>query len=274
MSGLLKYLKRIWLLNFFRRLYLASRTYNYRYVQILRWGLRSREDTNFTYHLTPLNISYLASLLAVALKTDFAVIAAYVDEALNDRDLQEHILRETQKSPLGRFADREVRLGRRLGWYVCVRVLKPRLVVETGVDKGLGSVLLCSALLKNRAEGFSGHYIGTDINPAAGYLLSGPYGEVGEVRYGDSIESLKKLDGPVDLFINDSDHSSGYEYQEYQVIRSKLSEKSVLLGDNSDVSEALFRFSREEQRQFLYFQEKPAGHWYPGAGIGISFVER
>ncbi len=271
MRALLKFLKRIWLLNFFRRLYLASRTYNYRYGQILRWGFQSREDTNFTYHLTPANIGYLTSLLAVVLKTEYATVAGYIDEILNDRDLNEHILRETEKSPLGRFADREVRLGRRVGWYACVRVLKPRLVVETGVDKGLGAVLLCAALLKNRAEGRPGRYVGTDINPEAGYLLCGPYREVGEIHYGDSIESLQKLAGPIDLFINDSDHSIEYEYREYQTIREKLSENAVLLGDNSDVSDALFRFSREQQRQFLYFQDKPADHWYPGSGNGFSF---
>ena len=272
MSGILKFLKRIWLLNFFRRLYIATNIYNYKYLQILKWGFRSKEDTNFTYQLTEANKGYLASLLAVVLKTDYQVIAGYMEELLTDQALHQHILSETQKSPLARFADPEVRFGRRLGWYVFVRVAKPKLVVETGVDKGLGSVMLCSALLKNQAEGFPGRYIGTDINPQAGYLLSGPYSQVGEIRYGDSIESLKKLEGPINLFINDSDHSIEYEYQEYETIKTKLSDRGIILGDNSDVSDSLFRFSRETGRQFLYFQEMPADHWYPGAGIGISFL--
>lgn len=75
----------------------------------------------------------------------------------------------------------------------------------------------------------------------------------------------------MDLFINDSDHSSDYEYKEYQVIRDKLSSNAVILGDNSHVTESLSRFSHESGRQFLFFKEIPANHWYPGAGIGISF---
>jgi len=138
------------------------------------------------------------------------------------------------------------------------------------VEKGLGSVLLCSALLRNQREGFPGQYYGTDIAPDAGYLLIPPYDSVGQLLYGDSVESLKRLDG-IDLFINDSDHSSDYERLEYEVIAPKLTRRAVILGDNAHCSGELASFSRSLGRQFLFFREEPAGHWYPGAGIGISF---
>jgi len=113
--------------------------------------------------------------------------------------------------------------GRRLGWYALVRALKPHTVVETGVDKGLGSCVLVDALLRKRAEGHPGRYVGTDINPQAGWLFQGPYREVGEIRYGDSLDSsLQQLEGPVDLFINDFDHSAEYEQWEYDCIASKV----------------------------------------------------
>jgi hypothetical protein len=144
--------------------------------------------------------------------------------------------------------------------------------VETGVDKGLGSVTLCEAILKNRAEGYPGRYFGTDINPEAGYLLDGIYREAGEILYGDSIESLVKLEGKIDLFINDSDHSSTYEYKEYLAILPKLANHSIILGDNSHVTDSLLRFSVEQNRKYLFFKEEPLNHWYPGGGIGISFL--
>ena len=84
-------------------------------------------------------------------------------------------------------------------------------MIETGVDKGLGSVVVCAALLRNRAEGAPGNYLGTDIRPEAGALLTGPYAEVGRILYGDSIGSLETVTGPIDLFINDSDLSSSGE---------------------------------------------------------------
>jgi hypothetical protein len=37
------------------------------------------------------------------------------------------------------------------------------------------------------------------------------------------------------------------------------------------VTDKLALFSRKTGRHFLMFYEKPKNHWYPGAGIGISF---
>ncbi len=271
MRPVLRILKRIWFLNFVRRIAYASTYYNKKYAQILKWGFTSREDTNFTYELTDGSISYLAHTVAAVTKKDYQTILAYFYEAMNNIELKEHILRETEKSPLGRYADKEIRFGRRLGWYTFVRIMKPKVVVETGIDKGLGSVLLCSALLKNKEEGFEGRYYGTDINPEAGYLLQGKYKEVGEVLYGDSIESLKKFKQHIDLFINDSDHSADYEYQEYVTIEPLMSDKTVILGDNSNCTDKLAKYSAATGRSFIYFKEEPKNHWYPGAGIGISY---
>ena len=186
--------------------------------------------------------------------------------------LKEHIIGEIMRSPLRKYADLRVAFGRRLGWYAVARALKPKIIVETGVDKGMGSVLLCSALLANKKEGFEGQFFGTDINPKAGYLLSGVYSEVGRILYGDSIETLSHFDQTIDLFINDSDHSADYEYQEYLTIQYKIGEYAVILGDNSHYSDKLAIFSRENKRNFLFFHEDPYEHWYPGAGIGISYI--
>ena len=118
---------------------------------------------------------------------------------------------------------------------------------------------------------FPGEYIGTDINPEAGYLFDGKYTKAGKIIYGDSIDSLKKLNKKIDLFINDSDHSAEYEAQEYKTISSKLTEGAILLGDNSHVTDKLLKFSINNNRHFLLFKEEPKNHWYSGAGIGISF---
>jgi hypothetical protein len=80
------------------------------------------------------------------------------------------------------------------------------------------------------------------------------------------------MSGPVDLFINDSDHSADYEYREYQVIAPKLSANAVILGDNAHTNDKLARYSEETGRSYLFFKEDPAEHWYPGGGIGFSFL--
>ena len=100
-----------------------------------------------------------------------------------------------------------------------------------------------------------------------------PYSNFGEILYGDSIESLGKFQERIDLFINDSDHSAKYEYEEYEIIKNKLSSNAFLLGDNSHVTDSLRKFSNRNGRHFLFFREVPKDHWYPGAGIGFSFID-
>ena len=255
-----------------KRVLYAMSYYNKKYVQILKWGIHSKETANYTYDLTEGNILYLAQTISVVTHVDSRKIIEYINEARNNKQLKDHIINETMKTPLREYADLRVDFGRRLGWYAFARTLKPKIIVETGVDKGIGSVLLCSALLKNKEEGFAGLFFGTDINPEAGYLLNGIYSEVGKILYGDSIKTLSQFNEKIDLFINDSDHSADYEYQEYLTIKDKISENAVLLGDNSHISDKLAVFSNETKRNFLFFREEPSGHWYPGAGIGISFI--
>lgn len=239
---------------------------------LARWIWSSRETTNFTYDLTLQNKRYLAALLADVLGIEFDTAMGYMNEIEADQAFKAHIESVLRRDSRAARADAQVHLGRRLGWYVLVRVLKPRAVVETGIDKGLGSCVLAAALLRNRAEGYEGYYWGTDINPAAGFLFCDEYASCGEVLVGDSIESLRQLDAPIDLFINDSDHSSDYEAREYEVIESKLSDRALIIGDNAHCSDALLNFSLRRGRDFAFFREAPLDHWYPGSGIGISFM--
>ena len=263
--------RRLPIVRFLPRILYASSYYNRRYWEILKWGFRSREDSNFTYDLTDLNIQYLAWALSVATRKTYSEIHGYLQEARNDFELQRHVIEMARKPGQAYAADPRCVFGRRLGWYAVVRAMKPRAVLETGVDKGLGAVLLCSALLRNSEEGYDGRYYGTDINGEAGYLLCRKYRKFGEILYGDSIQSLKRFRGTIDLFIHDSDHSAEYEYQEYQTISGKLGRKAIILSDNSHVTDRLAVFSLENGRRFLFFPEVPKDHWYPGGGIGISF---
>jgi predicted O-methyltransferase YrrM len=258
--------------NYLPRLRQATRAYNYRYGQILRWSVDSREDTNYTYALTDDSLLYLAHTIAVVSGVSPATVQQYFREAQTDEVLRDYVLEKTRISSYRRVADLRVEFGRRLGWYALVRIMKPGVVIETGVDKGLGAVLLCSALLRNRAEGAPGRYYGTDIAPKAGYLLDGIYKEVGQVLYGDSITSLNAFDKPIDLFINDSDHSATYELEEYKVVLPKLTSTGILLSDNAHVASSLAQLSLEAGRKFVYYPEVPKDHWYPGAGIGFSFL--
>lgn len=239
--------------------------------RILPWLFNSKETTNLTYHLEETNKRYLASLIAHITHKDFPEIIGYIDEVMTDKQLHRHIEGLSRHAQHSVTADAEARFGRRVGWYAFVRATKPRVVVETGVDKGLGACVLTAALMKNKEKGYMGYYYGTDINPKAGYLLSEPYSSFGRVLYGDSIESLQSLHESIDIFINDSDHSAEYERREYETVQAKLASSAIILGDNAHTNDKLLNFALATGRQFVFFQEKPLNHWYPGAGIGIAF---
>jgi Methyltransferase domain len=254
----------------FRAAYVA-RYYWARLKPAFRWLVESRETSNFTYDLTARNEAYLAEMLAVVTDRPSSEIAGYVREIHEDHALGKAVIAQVIAHGRQGGYDPTARFGRRVGWYALVRALRPSVVVETGVEKGLGAMVLCAALLRNAREGHPGRYYGTDIDPGAGVLLCEPYRAMGTILYGDSLESLATLKGPFDLFINDSDHSSAYEAREYRAIGDKLSERAVIVADNAHVTDELLNFSRQQGRQFLFFREEPANHWYIGAGIGLSF---
>jgi predicted O-methyltransferase YrrM len=239
---------------------------------MIRWTFSSKEHYNHTYDLTELNRQYLDSYISVVSGHDVAVIEKYSKELQTDEDLRQLLRARTLASPDRYNSDVEPRYGRRLGWYALVRATKPRIVVETGVDRGLGTVVIAAALRRNSAEGFPGMVHATDIVPECGHLLSEPYKTFCHIWIGDSVETLKKFKEPVDIFIHDSDHRPDYEWAEFLAIKARLHARSLVLSDNSQQTAKLFEFAQILGKAFLYFHDAPKDHWWPGDGIGAAFV--
>jgi Methyltransferase domain len=231
-----------------------------------RWLVGSREHTNFTYDLTPLNREHLAWWVAEVADCPVAEARGYMIEIEQDGDLTRHVQAATQASDRRGLADREVRLHKRIGWYALVRALRPEHVIETGTDKGLGSVVLAAALLRNG----QGRLTTMDVNSDAGYLISDDYATVTDVLIGDSLTALARMDIPVDFFLHDSLHTREHEIAEYDAVAPWLAERGVVLSDNAHVTDALPVWAEQTGRRFTYFQERPDGHWYPGGGIGLA----
>ncbi len=271
----LKALYRSPFVNPFRPLYYTLYFFNWyfrpRLGRLVRKTFSVGEITNFTYDLTGTNLNYLAHMLSLVTGRSHREIAGFIAEARADKALKAHVAAAMHARGAVFDTNLDCMFGRRLGWYALVRALRPRVVIETGVERGHGAVMLCAALLRNAQDGHPGRYFGTDIAPGAGWLLSGPYAQTGKILYGDSLESLASLDEKIDLFINDSDHSAEYEAREYEAIEAKLSPGAIILGDNAHVTDKLALFSEKTGREFLFFREEPLEHWYAGAGIGISF---
>ena len=239
---------------------------------LARWVVTSQENTNFTYDISPHGITTLSHAVSLATGAPVADIRGYLAEPADDPAFLETLRLKGTKLAQTLPFDAEPRFGRRLGWYAAARALKPRVILESGIDKGLGAMLLCYALERNAEEGHPGRYLGLDINPASGALMSQPYSRHAEFHLGDALESIAALTDPIDLYINDGDHRHDYEAREYQAIAPKLAPECLILGDNCHLSEALPRFAEATDRRFFFWREQPADHWYPGAGIGFALA--
>lgn len=237
-----------------------------------RWLFTSREHHNYTYDLTRLSREHLAWFVSVVCDVPVNRVKYYLSEIESDDALRRHIEWTTSVSPRRGLADRRVRYGRRIGWYAIVRAKRPKHIVETGVDKGLGTCVLAAALLRNAEDGDPGRVTSLDINPEAGYLARAkPWSDVVNLVIGDSLESIAALDTPVDMFLHDSDHSVAHERREFQAIEPKLAPGALLLTDNVTVTNVLAEHAERTGRRFLAYRETPARHWFPGDGIGIAW---
>lgn len=237
----------------------------------VRWLFTSREHTNYTYDLTRLNRTHLAWFVAQVCDVPVAAVRTWFAELDGDDALRAHIEAATTASARRGLADRQVRYGRRLGWYAMVRARRPTHVVETGTDKGLGTCVLAAALLRNAAEEHPGRITSIDINPDAGYLVQARWSTVVDLLVGDSVAAIGELDRPVDLFLHDSDHAAAHERAELAAVQQRLAPAALLLSDNATHTSVLPRHAEATGRRFLAFTERPAGHWYPGDGIGAAW---
>jgi hypothetical protein len=231
-----------------------------------RWLFTSKEHTNFTYELEQRNREHLAWWVAEVSGRSVAEVREYFQEADSDTALRRHIRETTMAHPRRGLADPDARYGRRVAWYALVRLLRPAFVVETGADKGLGSVLIAAALLRN---GY-GHLTTIDINQDAAYLLAQRYRTVSDIRIGDSIEMLSMLGPGVELSIHDSVIDEGFEARELSAISPKLGDRGVVISDIAHASLALPAWSESRSRRYLHFQEIPVKHWYRGDAMGAS----
>ena len=250
-----------------------KRAYQYTGPQVvlaIKWSLKKTEISNYYYGLTAMNRADLANVIGAITDLPVNVIEGYFEEIEQDEEVGQILQSFKLDNPY--LSDSTMGLGRRIGWYAIARAVKPRVIVETGVHHGVGALVLRCALQRNLTDGFVGEYIGTDIDQNAGILVSNYATSLGKIQYGDSITTLKTLPKScVDLFINDSDHSFEYERKEYDVVKQIASPSCIILGDNSHISPELRDFSRVTNRNFIFFKEIPFEHFYPGAGLGISF---
>ena len=257
------------------RFYLSLRYFYSHGKKILTWLLKSREITNYTYYLPKHNIQELAYVISHVLQVNLSTVEQYFDEIESDTNLRNHIFEVTNSSHYRSVSDREVRYGQRIAWYAVARICKPKLIVETGLDKGLGTCTLGAALMRNTTDGErNGKILAVDIDAEAGWLIKTPYDKHVEFLTNDSLLALSNIDEPIDLFIYDSVRNSLHEQQEYKIISKQLRKGSIIISTTTHHSMALMNFAKKLNEDYYSWLELPIDHFYPGGGMGIVRISR
>ena len=134
-----KFIKNFKIIRRLYDAYIASRYFNNKYIKIIKWMFNSNEDTNYTYDLEEKNLDELYKLLENIFEINYSKIKDYSEELLNNSLIKDYLKNKIETSDFKKFADTEIKYSRRIGWYIIARIIKPKLIIETGVDKGMGS---------------------------------------------------------------------------------------------------------------------------------------
>ena len=232
----------------------------------------SRELTNFTYELA--NESEITDFVAAALGAPPETVSMLLAELRSDNELMDELRRGLQRRA---SANREPLLGKRRALYCVVRLLRPGVIVESGVKDGLGSAVLLRALERNEAEGDPGMLLGFDIDPDSGWLVdwkAQPERQslfIGDVR--DTLEPVLEENG-VDLFINDSLHVYEHERFEFETaVRCGRSSRLVVYCDDASLTPAFEEVCRGLGARSSRLKEVPKNHYWRGNEIALCMVE-
>jgi len=258
-----------------------------RYVRRLRWlhkadavrrnGGRLRdhlgfvvwdpEPDNFTFDIA--NLDDLAAWVAEVTGCPSDVARGRVGEPASDPELRDRLRQATGAHRL--WTKAEPPFGKRLGWYAVARTLTPRLIVETGVHDGLGSLLLLRALERNAADGAPGRLVSFDVNPAAGWLVgSHPCWEMRIESSAVGLAGVLRAEPGLDLYVYDGWHDRDAERRDLEVALDHLAPTGVLISDDAQTTHALAELAADRSLCYAEFHEVPVNHFHPGATLGAA----
>lgn len=237
---------------------------------VAAWSVRSREVVNFTYSTTRENELLLCATVAQIARRDIRTVIGFRDELFADRELIDYIESLGRRGHARWQIDPGFMPGRRIPFYLLVRCLKPGLVVEAGVDRGLGALLISRALQRNADEGAKGDYLGIELSETKQIQLYDQFpGRIGRIVRGDSVEVVRKLDRQVDFFIHETIPDAGHVEAQLAALMPLLSPRGVIMSPWP--TEPFIRHAIERDLGLLTHQEQPLRHWFDGDRITFVF---
>jgi hypothetical protein len=233
--------------------------------RLLRFVLFDPEFDNFTYEVA--NETELVQFLETTLGTGQRHLQRYLTETRTDPGLTTDLWRRLRWRL---DYKRRPPLGRRATWYVVTRALKPELVVETGVQDGLGALGVLRALARNAEEGMPGRLVSVDTLPTAGWLVPASERHAWQLIIGSSDEVLARTLGAerVGLFLQDSGGDLELARRELELVLPHAADDTIFVSQAQ--RPALAALCREHDMPYSEFWHQPRDHIFSGTVTGFG----
>ncbi|MCW3032252.1 MAG: hypothetical protein JWM60_597 [Solirubrobacterales bacterium] len=238
--------------------------------QRLAFVLLDPEIESFSYELD--DEVQAISALAAAVGRPAEELLAYAAEVREDPELGRRLWRHLR----WRFdLKRRPQLGHRLAWYVLVRAFKPKLVVETGIYLGFGSLALLRALDRNAEEGDPGELMSFDIVPAAGAVVREALRHRWRRYIGTTKDTLPAaLEGrQVDMLFQDTPHTEENQRFEFGLALSHSGERLLLMDCSGGYAPTLRSLCAERGGAYREVAMRSRGHIHPGAPLTFAMFD-
>ncbi|MBK7925943.1 MAG: class I SAM-dependent methyltransferase [Bryobacterales bacterium] len=167
--------------------------------------------------------------------------------------------------------------GRRLGWnrwnefiYLAVRLLQPKVMVETGIFDGQSSAILLEAMRRNGVgqlisidlpayqpiEGATTRMEETALPPGKqpGWMIPAHLLDRHRLELGDARELLPRVVSEfaeIDIFFHDSLHTEDHMSFEYETAWPKIRKGGMLLSDDTLWNPAYYEFCRAHDKPYF-----------------------
>jgi hypothetical protein len=236
-------------------------------VRALQYVLWDPEVESFSYDLD--NLDELSRFMASLLQVDREKVAAWIDEAQTDPIL-------TRDRGFRWSSKRHQPLGNRLMWYILVRSMRPKLVVEAGVHDGLGSEVLLCALRRNQQDGFPGRLISFDIHEDTGWLVAPELRQDWQIVVDSTTTGMEPvLKGlEVDLFIHETPHTEQIIGSELSTVLRHAGPRLMFVDSGGHVAPTLRNECERQGITHHYFLDQPKNHVVKSHGTGFAMFER
>jgi caffeoyl-CoA O-methyltransferase len=167
------------------------------------------------------------------------------------------LFEELRETTFARMASPHMQVGRVEGTFLrmLVKLSRARRVVEVGTFTGYSALMMAEGLPDD------GELITCDIDPAAAqvatsFFARSPHGKKIQLRLGPALETLRALEGPVDLAFIDADKPNYSAY--YDALVPLLRPGGLLVADNTLWSGRVLNPQAESDHAIVAFNAKVA----------------